>query len=226
MCGVGAASASQSIELTRVAESEKVDGLLLPMPYFFPYAQEDLDLFCRNVSGSTHLPVLLYNLPQFTSGLDKKTVGVLISEVPNIVGIKDSSGSLDIFRYLSQQGIPACRIVGDDAVLAPALREGVCDGAVSGVAGVLPEAILALYAQRSRVGSEAFVSAERRVQEFIEHIKPFPYPWALKWIAEARGILHATFALPVTHHRFEQRQQLVAWFAGWVEAWLDSADNK
>ena len=225
LCCVGSAGASQSVELARVAESEQVEGLLLPMPYFFPYEQEDLDLFCRRVAGSTHAPVLLYNLPHFTSGLDKKTVGVLISEVPNIIGIKDSSGSLDILHYLTLHGVPACRIVGDDAVLAPALRERVCDGVVSGIGGVLPEAILALYAQRSQIESEAFVSAERRIHEFIEHVKLFPYPWGLKWIAEARGVLQATFSLPITQHRLEQRQQLVAWFAGWIEGWLPAADD-
>jgi dihydrodipicolinate synthase/N-acetylneuraminate lyase len=225
LCGVGSAGASQSIELARVAESEQVEGLLLPMPYFFPYAQEDLDLFCRCVAGSTDVPVLLYNVPQFTSGLDKKTVAALISEVPNIIGIKDSSGSLDILRHLTLHGIPACRIVGDDAMLATALRERVCDALVSGIAGVLPEAILALYAQRNQIDSEAFVAAERRIHELIEHVKLLPYPWALKWIAEARGVLQATFSLPVTPHRLEQRQQLVAWFTAWIEAWLPAADN-
>jgi hypothetical protein len=62
LCCVGGAGAAQSIELARVAESEEADGLLLPMPYFYPYAQEDLDLFCRTVAGTTRLPVLLYNL--------------------------------------------------------------------------------------------------------------------------------------------------------------------
>jgi 4-hydroxy-tetrahydrodipicolinate synthase len=220
LCCVGAASAAQSIELARVAESEEVEGLLLPMPYFYPYAQEDLDLFCRTVAGATPLPVLLYNLPQFTSGLDKETVGGLITDVSNIVGIKDSSGSLEILRYLTQQGVQGCRIVGGDAVLAPALREGICDGVVSGVAGVVPEAILALYARKHQVESEGFVLAARRIEEFVEHIKPFPYPWGLKWVAEARGILQATFSVPVTQHRLEQRQQLVAWFAAWIDEGL------
>ena len=225
LCGVGAAGAAQSIELARVAESEKVEGLLLPMPYFFPYEQEDLDLFCRMAADSTHLPVLLYNLPQFTSGLDKETVRVLITEVPNIVGIKDSSGSLDILRYLTEQGVQASRIVGDDAILAPALREGICDGVVSGIAGVLPEAILALYERKYQVESEAFAWAARRIDAFVERVKPFPYPWGLKWIAEARGILQATFSLPTTPHRLEQRQQLVAWFAAWIDERLRATDD-
>lgn len=217
LCCVGAASAAQSIELARVAESEEVVGLLLPMPYFYPYAQDDLDLFCRTVARATPLPVLLYNLPQFTSRLDKETVRSLIAEAPNIFGIKDSSGSLEILRYLSQRGVEACRMVGSDAVLAPALREGICDGVVSGIAGVVPEAILALYSRRHQVGSEGFAWAARRIEEFAEHINLFPYPWGLKWVAEARGILQATFPLPITQHRLEQRRQLVAWFAAWID---------
>jgi 4-hydroxy-tetrahydrodipicolinate synthase len=218
LCGLGAASAALSIELARVAESEEAEGLLLPMPYFFPYAQEDLDLFCRTVAGATRLPVLLYNLPQFTSGLERETVLSLITEVPNLVGIKDSSGSLEILRYLTQQGVEACRIVGSDAVLAPALREGICDGVVSGIAGVAPESILALYARKHQIQSEGFATAARRIEEFVEHINLFPYPWGLKWVAEARGILQASFSLPLTQHRLEQRQQLVGWFAEWVRA--------
>jgi 4-hydroxy-tetrahydrodipicolinate synthase len=218
LCCVGAASAAQCIELARVAESEEAVGLLLPMPYFFPYAQEDLDLFCRTVAGATRRPVLLYNLPQFTSGLEKDTVRRLIEEVPNLVGIKDSSGSLEILRDLTQRGVPAARIVGSDAALAAALREGICDGVVSGIAGVAPEAILALYERRHQTESEGFHSAAWRVEEFVEHINQFPNPWGLKWVAEARRILEATTSLPLTRHRLEQKSQLVGWFAEWLRA--------
>jgi 4-hydroxy-tetrahydrodipicolinate synthase len=167
--------------------------------------------------------VLLYNLPQFTSGVEKGTVRSLITEVPNIVGIKDSSGSLEILRYLTQQGVEACRIVGSDAVLAPALREGLCDAVVSGIAGVAPEAILTLYARRHHVESDDFAAAARRIEELVEHINQLPYPWGLKWVAEARGIMQATLSLPVTQHRLEQRRQLVAWFAAWIKESLPSA---
>jgi 4-hydroxy-tetrahydrodipicolinate synthase len=218
LCCVGAASAAQSIELARVAELEGAEALLLPMPYFFPYAQEDLDLFCRSVAGATRLPVLLYNLPHFTSGLDKETVRGLITEVPNLVGIKDSSGSLEILRDLTQYEVRACRIVGSDTALAPALREGICDGVVSGIAGVAPEAILALYKRKNETESEGFASAARRIEEFVERISLLPYPWGLKWVAEARGILQATAALPLSPHRLEQKQELVAWCADWIEA--------
>src|SRR6202795_4859949 len=145
LCGVGAPDTGGSIVLARIAQDAGVKGLLLPMPYFFPYQQGDLEQFSRSVAAAVSLPVLLYNLPQFTSGLQKETVHTLITEVPNIIGIKDSGGSLEILGHLSEQRVDACRIVGDDSVLSAALRAKVCDGVISGVACVVPELTLALY---------------------------------------------------------------------------------
>lgn len=225
LCGVGAPGSALAIELARIAGEEGAQGLLLPMPCFFPYQQEDLDLYCRKVAGSTQLPVLLYNLPQFTSGLNKETVRALITEVPNIIGIKDSSGSLDILRDLTQHGVDACRIVGNDNVLAPALSEGVCDGVVSGVATALPELILELYGCRDQLDSNQFRRASRLLGEFIAQLDTFPTPWGLKWIVEARGIMEATFSQPVTDHRIAQGRQMAAWFQEWFPAAVQGISN-
>jgi 4-hydroxy-tetrahydrodipicolinate synthase len=215
LCGVGAANTAQSIVFATIAQEANVKGLLLPMPYFFPYPQGDLEEFCRTVAASVSLPVLLYNLPQFTSGLDKETVHTLVSEVPNIVGIKDSSGSLTIFQHLSKHAADACRIVGDDSVLSRALREELCDGVISGVACAVPELILALYALREQTSSADFVQLERAVEELIKQLSIFPTPWGLKWVAQTRAVLTATFPLPLSAQRKDQGKQIDLWFRSW-----------
>jgi 4-hydroxy-tetrahydrodipicolinate synthase len=189
--------------------------LLLPMPYFFPYQQGDLEQFCRCVAASVSIPVLLYNLPQFTSGLQKETVHTLISEVPNIIGIKDSSGSLEILRHLTEHGIDACRIVGDDSVLSAALSAGVCDGVISGVACVVPELILGLYAREKHLESAEFSTYAQVLDQFVEQLSAFPTPWGLKWIAQAREILEPTFPLPLSPARAAQGKRLELWFQSW-----------
>lgn len=216
LCGIGAAGIAETIALAKVAEKNRVDGLLLPMPYFFPYEQDDLEAFCRAVASAVDLPILLYNLPQFTSGLQAETVCRLITEVPNIIGIKDSSGSLDILRELTSRGINACRIVGNDSALAPALEEKVCDGVVSGCACVVPELIQDLYSAGSNTNSAEFRSAVELLQEFLRQLGPLPTPWGLKWAAEARGILEeAAFAQPLSSRRKLQGEQLMQWFKKW-----------
>ena len=216
LCGVGAPGVVGAKELAAIAQAAQVKALLLPMPCFFPYQQQDLDLFSREVAASTTLPVLLYNLPQFTSGLDKETVRRLILEVPNIIGIKDSSGSLDILSDLTDHDVDACRIVGNDSALGPALEQCICDGVVSGVACALPEVIQALYAVGEQTGSPEFANASQLLDEFIAQLAAVPTPWGLKWMAEARGILTATFSQPVTTQRQEQGRRMAAWLHKWL----------
>jgi 4-hydroxy-tetrahydrodipicolinate synthase len=207
VCGVGSAGLRGCVENGRIAMKGGAAGVLLPSPHFFPYAQDDLDIFCRRFAEQVPLPVLLYNLPQFTSGFLPETTVRLMAECPGIVGIKDSSGSLDTLRALSAPGVEACRIVGNDSALVQALGEQVCDAVISGVACVLPELLLAVW-EHSDNGC-------RLLGEFIKAVSPFPVPWALKWIGESRGIATARFAQPLSTARERQGRELQDWFATW-----------
>ncbi len=215
LCGIGGPGTSIVCAMAEIAQEGGADGLLLPMPYYFRYQQQDLDTFCRSVAAEIDLPVLLYNLPQFSSGLERETVRALIAEVPNIVGIKDSGGSLDILRFLTESGLKASRIVGNDPVLRPALSERVCDGVVSGVACVLPELILSLYAQGTDAASAEFDDSWLLLGEVVNRLDSMPTPWGLKWMAQARGIFGAKFAQPLSESRVSQGMDLQCWFSRW-----------
>jgi 4-hydroxy-tetrahydrodipicolinate synthase len=213
LCSIGAAGLAGCLELGRIAIDGGARALLLPMPHFFPYSQSDLHAFCAAVAARLEAPILLYNLPTFTTPLTLETVRGLIDGVPNIIGIKDSSGTLALLGGLSSG---TCRIVGDDSVLVPALDAGVCDGVVSGVAGVLPEVITYLFHQRK---SAAYPRAAELLTELIRHVSAFPVPWGLKLIAECRGITPAWFSQPLSVARTAQANELRAWFPGWWAQW-------
>jgi 4-hydroxy-tetrahydrodipicolinate synthase len=214
-CGIGSAAVHECIEKSRIAEQGGAKCLLLPPPHYFPYEQDDLEAFCREVAGAVSLPILLYNLPQFTNNYyQPETVVKLIREVPGILGIKDSSGSLDILRAMTHEGL-GNRIVGNDNVLAQALREGVCDGVISGVACAVPELLIALFDRRHEPESAGFKAAANSLAEFIEQLNGFPVPWGLKWIQESRGILPATFSQPLSKRRVAQGRDFQAWFRHW-----------
>jgi 4-hydroxy-tetrahydrodipicolinate synthase len=216
ICGVGAASLHAAVELGTLAVAGGAKGILLPMPYFFPYSQDDLSGFCTEFAKQIPLPILLYNLPQFTSGLQASTVLNLISSVDNIVGIKDSSGSLDILHTLTVSSLECNRVVGNDSALAPALREGVTDGVVSGVSCVLPEVLNAMF--EFAPGTDEFENAAQLLDVFIEHLNSFPTPWGLKFISEFRKITPASFPLPLPAGRAEDGAKLVTWFESWSPA--------
>jgi 4-hydroxy-tetrahydrodipicolinate synthase len=209
LCSIGAAGINGCLELGRVAIDAGVRALLLPMPYFFPYAQDDLHAFCTMVAAQLDAPILLYNLPRFTTKIDLETVRRLIDSTPNIVGIKDSSGSLAILAGLNSG---ACRIVGDDSALVAALDAALCDAVVSGVAGVLPELITLLFHQRN---AEIYPQAVELLNGLIGRLSAFPVPWGLKLIAECRGITPAWFSQPLSAARAAQAEQFRQWFPVW-----------
>jgi 4-hydroxy-tetrahydrodipicolinate synthase len=213
VAGIGSGSVDGSIRLGRVATEAGAAALLLPMPYFFPYAQEDLKEFVRAVAAGVDAAVLLYNLPQFTSRLEPATSVELVGESPCALGIKDSSGSLETVRILTAKGW-GVRLIGNDGVLAQALEERVLDGVVSGVACVLPELILRLYAAGTAdCASADFRELAEMLRSFIERIRAWPTPWGLKIVAEARGLGTAEFPMPLSSERAAQKAELLRWFA-------------
>jgi 4-hydroxy-tetrahydrodipicolinate synthase len=214
LCGVGAASILHSLELAEIASASSVTGLLLPAPYYFRYSQADLAAWASEISRQASLPCLLYNLPQFATGFDPTTTRDLIRDNPSIIGVKDSSGSLDTLRLLSTEQPEACRIVGNDSALAAALAENVCDGVVSGVAGVLPELVLELF--HTPPETQAFENRSALLSEFIQRIDSFPAPWGLKWAAQARGLLLPHFAQSLARDRLLAAGELQAWLTDWL----------
>jgi 4-hydroxy-tetrahydrodipicolinate synthase len=213
VAGIGAGSVIASVQLGEIANDAGACGVLLPMPYFFPYSQEDLMEYTRGVAGELESQILLYNLPQFTSGLEPETSLRLIRECPNVVGIKDSSGSLDTVSLLTEEEPGACRVIGNDGVLVKALKNGVADAVVSGVACVLPELITQIFdaGTTQRFGSDGTARAEA-LSGFIEQLDKLPTPWGLKVMAEARGIAKASFPMPLAEKRRALVQELALWF--------------
>jgi 4-hydroxy-tetrahydrodipicolinate synthase len=94
IAGTGSYSTASSIELTRQAEKEGVDGCLLVVPYYSKPTQEGLYAHFRAIADSTVLPCILYNVPSRTvTNLAADTV-VRLSKIDNIIGVKEASANL------------------------------------------------------------------------------------------------------------------------------------
>lgn len=218
LASVGAATSGRAIALAKVARRRGATALLIPMPFFFPYSQGDIAEFCRTVAAGVDLPSLLYNLPEFTTPLEPRTSLQLIRECESIVGIKDSSGSLDTLRLLTAEGVNACRIVGSDGVFCAALEAGLCDAVVSGTGCVFPELIVKLFAMGQNGHKAEFHALERELGSVLGELDKLPVPWGLKMLAESRGLAPATFAFPLSPEREKQKAELDAWYRAHASA--------
>lgn len=219
LVGIGGVSIRHTLALGRAALESGSRALLLPMPMFFRYEQDDLEAFCAGVSNALRGPCLLYNLPDFTNGLNAPAILKLLREEEFIVGIKDSSGRrehLDLFA--SARGpAPWTLLVGDDAVLEQGLRAG-WNGSISGIAGFCPELLVALY-QSHRAGRlDEAVRLQRLLDELIAHVSVFPTPWGIRVGLAARGIDTGPLPLPLTAGRKQQISAFTQWLPEWLVA--------
>ena len=216
--GIGAAAPRDVVPLGEAAFEAGATAVLLSMPLFFPYAQDDLDAFCRDIAQGLSGPVLLYDLPSFTTPLATDTILTLLEAVPNIVGIKDSSGARErLGTLVSRRGDRPWRlIVGDDNVLAEALLAG-WDGSISGVAGFCPELLVALT-DAGLAGDQARTSQlAALLQELIAQLGTLPTPWSIRVGLAARGIDTGPLPLPLSPRRVTQVAALQAWLPPWLD---------
>jgi len=227
LVGVGAPSIRRVIELGEAALKAGSHALLLPMPMFFRYEQEDLRAFCAHVSRTLEAPCLLYDLPDFTNSLAPATVLTLLRDEEFIVGIKDSSGRADNLTTFgaAPDRLAWTLLVGDDRLLHQGLQAG-WDGGISGVAGVCPELLVALYRSFNQARGDETSGLQTLLDELIVQLAMFPAPWGIRIGLAARWLDTGPFPLPVTSQRQRQIQQFQDWFPVWLERARDSLNQR
>lgn len=162
--GAGCTSTKESIELAVRLAHMGADALSVITPYFVTYTQQELLTHFRMIAEATELPVLLYNIPARTgNSLQPQTVKEL-SKVPNIVGIKDSSGSFDtILQYIEVAGPNFSVLAGTDSLILPTLMAGG-HGAIAATANVFPEVVKSIYDLWSRGELEEAELQQRKLR--------------------------------------------------------------
>ncbi len=217
ICAIGGEHAGQVRQLASAAADCGAIALLFPPPGFLPYAQDDLVDFMGQVSADLPLPVLIYNIPQCTRDLGLANILRLIATVPNVIGLKDSSGhkpNLAAIQAAQAQG-PMVFMIGSDDLLLEAFEHGAV-GSISGIAGACPELILPLY-QALHAGNKARArSLQDRLDEYIGHISELPSPWAMKLSLQVRGLDVGTLAWPMGSKLYQKVQKFQDWFAGQI----------
>src|ERR1700681_115308 len=125
LAGAGGYDTRKVIEMVREIERLGAEGILSVTPYYNKPTQEGLYHHYKAIASATSLPVILYNVPPRTNvNIDPATVRRL-SEVENIIGVKEASGSISQITQVIQQ-TPEDFIVlsGDDAITLPVIAMG------------------------------------------------------------------------------------------------------
>jgi 4-hydroxy-tetrahydrodipicolinate synthase len=125
IAGTGSNSTTEAVATTKAAEQVGVDACLLVVPYYNKPTQEGLYQHFKTVAESTSLPCILYNVPARTvTSLAVDTV-IRLSQIDNIIGIKEASGNLDqVSRIISDSMESFLVYSGNDNDTLPILSIG------------------------------------------------------------------------------------------------------
>ena len=125
LAGTGKNDTAATVALTREASSLGVDGILSVTGYYNRPSQRGLDAHFREVAAATDLPVMLYNVPSRTANEIAPETLLALSEVDNVVAIKDAVGDMVKAAWLAARTPDDFDIYsGDDATLLPLLSVG------------------------------------------------------------------------------------------------------
>ncbi|MBN1359251.1 MAG: 4-hydroxy-tetrahydrodipicolinate synthase [Sedimentisphaerales bacterium] len=140
--GAGSNSTAEAIELTAYAKKVGADATLQVCPYYNKPTQEGFYQHFKAIAEEVDLPIVLYNIPgRCGAGMTPETIARL-SELENIVAIKEATGSLDQASEIAMR----CDITilsGDDSLTLPLASIGG-KGVISVVANVVPADVKAM----------------------------------------------------------------------------------
>lgn len=139
VAGTGSNSTAEAIDLTQHAKKAGADGVLMVCPYYNKPTQAGLIAHYTAVAAAVDIPIIMYNIPGRTGvNMLTETVAAL-AELPNIVGMKEASGSLEqMTEVISLCGDRLTVVSGDDTLTLPLMAVGG-KGVISVVANIVPK---------------------------------------------------------------------------------------
>ncbi len=198
-----------AIAIGQQAAADGAAGVLIMPPGYFRYGQEFIMAYMMEFAAQVKAPVYLYQIPQFTSGMVLQTMLDLLA-TGVFAGIKDSSGNWDDFVEL-QRAAPRF-FTGADAQYSRMLKNGAY-GAISGVASVVPELMVAID-RRARAGEDTS-ALDAKVADFIDRSAAFPFPIGIREACAVRGIKTGPHAGPLGRQECLEMEEFRAWFSDW-----------
>lgn len=198
IAGTGSNSTAEAVRLTHGAEEAGANGALLISPYYNRPTQEGIYRHYVAVAEATKLPLIVYNIPGRTaSNITPETIGRL-ARVPNIVGVKEATGSLaQVIDTIAAAGPDFAVYAGDDILTLPIIAAGG-RGAITVAGNLLPREFAdfcdTLLAGDLDRGRQAMYRLLPLIRAMGLEVNPIPVKTALAMM----GRCAEEFRLPLT----------------------------
>jgi 4-hydroxy-tetrahydrodipicolinate synthase len=208
LAGAGGYNTREVIHLAGEMLKAGASGLLSVTPYYNKPTQDGIIQHFKAIADATPLPIMLYNIAGRTGvNIETATVAAL-AKVPNIVGVKEASGSLwqmcDVLRSVPPEFLV---LSGDDALTLPLMAVGG-RGVISVVSNQIPNEMSQMVEAAERNDFAAARAIHRRIINLmlINFIESNPGP--VKYGMTAMGLLEETYRLPIISPKPESKARI------------------
>ncbi|MFC4182650.1 4-hydroxy-tetrahydrodipicolinate synthase [Saccharococcus thermophilus] len=209
IAGTGTNNTRASIELTKKAEEIGVDAVLLVAPYYNKPNQEGLYQHFKAIAESTSLPVMLYNIPgRSVVNMAVDTV-VRLSEIPNIVAVKDASGNLDAMTEIIARTREDFQLYsGDDSITLPVLAIGGA-GVVSVASHIIGNEMQQMIAAFEAGDNKKAAKLHQKLLPLMKGLFAAPNPVPVKTALQLKGLDVGSVRLPLVPLTEQERSELL-----------------
>lgn len=188
--GTGACSSNEAMYLSRKAEELGADALSVITPYFFKLRDEDIYNYYKQIAESVKIPIILYNIPGNTQNNINPKVLDQLARIPNVAGIKDSSGnteSIDAYLKVVQKHENLHFLIGSDSKISYAFERGAT-GAIAGTSNLLVKNVVALNNALRSGDTETAKKMQESLNPLRKIMHEAPVPSVLKRAVTLAGI--------------------------------------
>jgi N-acetylneuraminate lyase len=213
---IGAFQTADTLELARHAGDAGVDAIAaIPPAYFYKPDTLGLVQYYTQVAGASAAPLFVYNIPGRVGITMTPALFDQLMSVPNIVGMKDSSGDLFTMGLLFTGGRTPLIFEGNETVLLPALLYGACGG-IGTTHNITPRLFARMWRQYQAGDIAGAAKTQLRINELLDAIVPITGPVMngakeiMEWMGLPCGVLRSPNRSLTDEERAELKRRLDA----------------
>jgi 4-hydroxy-2-oxoglutarate aldolase len=216
IAGTGVESVRETVALTDRAADLGYKAAMIRTPHYYKNLLNRNDaqlLYFRSVADRTKIPLMIYNWPQAT-GIDISPEAVVaLSEHPNIIAIKESSGNLEKVMQLIREVKSGFQVlVGSAPTLWPSLQAGAV-GAVLAFANAAPYATITIWEAYRTREAEAGKDWQARISRAAQLVTTKYGVPGLKHAMDLNGYYGGPPRLPLAPVSSEAQREIASAFA-------------
>ena len=200
------------IELIKICEEVGVDAISVLTPMFISQTQSELYNYFRDIAYSTDLPIVLYNNPPKTGINIAPATLAQLSEISNIIAIKDSSGDMtNTMEYirLTKDNDNFSVIMGRDTLIYPALKCGAV-ASIASCANIAPRLVADIYDKFMAGDDEGALEAQFKLSPLRLATNMGTFPAVIKEGLVMQGIDVGKCMDPIAELTLEEKDKLRA----------------